>query len=357
MRWKQLRRSKRWRRLRPLRAIWRDSLLLVRQFVWPLLLFSTAVLTGGLLYHQRAKEIDAAVGSQNLSEAIYQVLGLTFFQPLGDNLPGDFRLELFYFLMPVIGLIVLALGLADFSILFFNRRQRSKEWEMAVASTFNHHIVLIGLGHLGFRVVKELHELEQDIVAIELNPDDELIARTQAMGVPVVSGDARREEILRGVGLAKARAVVICTQNDSVNLQIAFKARRLNPAVNVVIRIFDDEFGQALQEQFGFRAMSATGMSAPVFATAAANVDITRPITIEGESLSLAKLEIHTNSDLIGMNMSEIEQTYDVSLVLLRRDGASDFHPAGDRCLASGDVIAVLAGHHPINRLVDDNSR
>jgi Trk K+ transport system NAD-binding subunit len=328
---------------------------LVRQFLWPLLLFSTAVLIGGLIYHTLAKQAGEPIGSSDLGEAIYHVLGLAFFQPLGDELPNDLRLELFYFLMPLIGLLVLALGLTDFGILFFNRRQRSKEWEMAVASTFNKHIVLVGLGHLGFRVVKELHELEQDVVAVELNPNEELTARTQAMGIPVVPGDARREEILRGLGTEKARALVICTQNDSVNLQIAFKARKLNPNISVVIRIFDDEFGQAIQEQFGFRAMSATGMSAPVFATAAANVDITRPLTIEGESFSLAKVEIGRHSALLNKCLSEVEQAYEVSIVLLRQDGRSDFHPPGERQLTAGDVIAVLAGPPQISRLVHEN--
>ncbi|HUM69672.1 MAG TPA: hypothetical protein PLK31_12610, partial [Chloroflexota bacterium] len=145
-----------WRRLRPLRAVWRDTLLLVRQFLWPLLLFGTAVFIGGLIYHNLARQLGEPIGSSDLGEAIYHVMGLTFFQPLGDELPDDLRLELFYFLMPIIGLVVLALGLTDFGILFFNRRQRTKEWEMAVASTFNNHTVLVGLGHLGFRVAREL---------------------------------------------------------------------------------------------------------------------------------------------------------------------------------------------------------
>jgi Trk K+ transport system NAD-binding subunit len=330
-------------------------LLLVRQFLWPLLLFGTAVLIGSLIYYALAKQAGETIASDDLFEAIYHVLGLTFFQPLGDDLPNTLSLKLFYFIMPIIGLLVLALGLTDFGILFFNRRQRNKEWEMAVASTFNKHIVLVGLGHLGFRVVKELHELGQDVVAVELNPNEELTSRAQAMGIPVVPGDARREEILQGLGVEKARALVICTQNDSVNLQIAFKARKMNPNISVVVRIFDDEFGQAIQEQFGFRAMSATGMSAPVFATAAANVDITRPLTIEGESFSLAKVEIGRQSALLGRCLSEIEQSYEVSIVLLRQDGRSDFHPPGECQLTAGDVIAVLAGPPYISRLVHEN--
>ena len=53
--------------------------------------------------------------------------------------------------------------------------------------------------------------------------------------------------------------------------------------IDVVIRIFDDDFASALQRQFGFRALSATGMAAPIFASSAAKVDITAPINIEGQ--------------------------------------------------------------------------
>ncbi len=347
--------AKIWRKLRPIRAVWRDTLLLVRQFLWPLLFFITAVLVGGIVYHNLAKQLGEPVGSSDLGEALYHVLGLTFFQPLGDELPNDIRLEAFYFVMPIIGLVVLALGLTDFGILFFNRRQRSKEWEMSVASTFQNHIILVGLGHLGFRVVQQLHELDRDVVIIEKDPDDALIDQSQAMGFPVIVGDARHEEELRGANVTKARAMIICTQNDSVNLQIAFNARKRNPQINIVIRIFDEEFGQPINDQFGFRALSATGMSAPVFATAATGADITRPLTIEGESLSLAKLEIPRKSRLVGMSMADVEENYEVSVVYLRHNGESDFHPAGKRTLAAEDTVAIFGGQAQIGRLVNDN--
>lgn len=347
--------SKIWRKTRPIRAVWRDTVLLIRQFMWPLIFFSSVVFISGILYYNLARQLGEPIGSSDFGEALYHVMGLTIFQPLGDELPNDFRLEIFYFVMPVIGLIVLALGLTDFGILFFNRSQRSKEWEMAVASTFNHHIILVGLGHLGFRVAQELHRLDRDVVIIEKDIEDILIDQTQAMGFPVIVGDARREEELQGANIIRARAMIICTQDDSMNLQIAFNARKQNPGINIVVRIFDEEFGHTIQEQFGFRAMSATGMSAPVFATAATGADVTRPLVIEGESLSLAKLIVPRRSRLVGMSMAEVEDIYDVSVVYLRRTSESDFHPSGGRKLEVEDTIAIFGGQVQIGRLVNDN--
>ena len=58
--------------------------------------------------------------------------------------------------MPIIGIGILAQGLADFGSAIFNRKTRNKEWEMAVASTLNKHTILVGLGHLGYRVALEI---------------------------------------------------------------------------------------------------------------------------------------------------------------------------------------------------------
>jgi Trk K+ transport system NAD-binding subunit len=337
-------------RRRKLRAGIRDTLLLLREFGWPLLLFGATMVGGGLSYAALAER--AGQPLDGLVTAVYLVLTATFLQPITE-FPDVWYLQLYYFLMPVIGIGILAQGLADFGVLFFNRRARSKEREMAVASTLNQHVVLIGLGHLGYRVMHNLVNLDQDVVVIELSPKTDLADAARALDVPVIQDDGKREAALLAAGIDKARALVTCTQNDSLNLQIAFKARRLNPDIQVVLRIFDDEFAEALQSQFGFRAMSATLMAAPTFAAAAAGVDITRPLTVEGESFSLARLDVLPATSLVGRALADVEQTYDVSVVLLRRDGESDFHPAGTRTLAGGDVIAVLGGPEQISRIVN----
>ncbi|MEM7114942.1 MAG: TrkA family potassium uptake protein [Chloroflexota bacterium] len=330
----------------------RDTYLLVRQFSLPLLLFSLAVIGGGELYYLLSQ--NTAQPLQSAAHGIYVVLALTFLES-NINFPSVWYLQLFFFLMPLVGIGILAQGLADFGLLFFNRRARGKEWIMAVASTYSDHIVLVGLGHLGYRVAQQLNELEEDVIAIDIDTNAETLSKTEAMQVPVIQDDGNRESVLRAAGIAKAEAIVICTQNDGLNTQIAFKARNINPDIRVVIRVFDDYFARTLEEKFGFHALSATHMAAPSFATAAAGVNITRPITIEGESLSLASLEIAARSKLLYKTMSQIEQEYDLSIVLLRRNAESDFHPAGERTLLANDTIAIFGGTRQIGKLVDDN--
>ena len=302
------------------------------------------------------QRIGAQVGEpvNDLSEAIYLVLTLSFLQPSGD-FPNHPYLEAFYFIMPLIGLGILAQGLADFGVMLFNRNSRSKEWEMAIASTFHDHTILVGLGHLGYRVAQHLSALGKQVAVIESDPEDDLIDAVREMGIPVIHDDAARETALRHAGIDKARAITLCIQSDALNLQIAVKARQLNPDIEVVIRIFDEDFAKSIQQQFGFRALSATSMSAPAFAAASAGMEITHPITVEGEPLSLARACIPETSKLNGKDVGYIEDYYDVSVVLLRRGDDADMHPAAQRVLKTKDTIAILGNPDKISLLVNDN--
>lgn len=341
------------RRWRKIYANWRDSIILLRQFRWPLLFFSLAMIGGGLSFYWLA--IRAGEPVLNWMEAVYVVIGLTFLQPLGD-FPKTWYLEIYYFIMPVVGIGLLAQGAAEFGVAFFNRRTRNKEWEMAVASTFNHHVILVGLGHLGFRVVAHLHQMDQDLVVVEHNPSADLIADVRKMDIPVLELDGVREATLLAAGVGQARSIVLCTQNDSLNLQVALKARSLNPNIQVVVRIFDDDFAQAIQNQFGFVALSATGMAAPAFAAAGAGMDITRPLTIEGKLLSLARLVVDNSNHLAGKFVGQLEKEFEVSIVLLRRGPENDFHPRAERDIQAGDILAILGSPEEIIRLVQHNS-
>lgn len=338
--------------LRQLKASLRDSWLMLREFAWPLAMFVGTITGGGLLYNKLSHL--AGEPPNSLLESIYQVLSLTFLQSIGD-FPRAWYLDIFFFAMPLVGIGILSLGLAEFGAMFFNRKQRGKEWEMAVASTFQQHHILVGLGHLGYRVVRSLLDMGQEVVVIEMKPSHELVSTVKKLGVPVIQEDASRLAILESAGIQRAKTIILCTQNDSLNLQVALKARQQNKNIHVVVRIFDDEFAQALQEQFGFTAFSATQIAAPIFAASAARIDMTKPITIENQQFSLAKLQLSQSSQLVGLSVAKVEERFNVSVVLIRRQDSSDLHPNAQVILRTGDILAILGGPGELTRILEEN--
>jgi voltage-gated potassium channel len=339
-------------RIQHLRAGWRDTLILLKEFRAPLFIFTVAVIGGGFLYRLIADLVGEPVHSVN--EAIFIVLTAAFLQP-SVAFPQHFALQIFHFIMPLVGIIILAQGLADFGSLLFNRRTRNKEWEMAVASTMNNHIVLVGLGHLGYRIAQRLHEMGKSIAIVEIKADQHTVIAAREMGLPVIEEDARNATALEGANIRTAHTIILASQNDAMNLQIALKARSLNPNIQVVIRIFDEDFAHALHEQFGFMAMSATEMAAPVFAAAAAGADVTNPISIEGQQLSLARLTIAASSPLARKTVGYVEDNYHLNIILLRRDHTSEMHPTDTHPLNAGDTLAVLGGPEQLSKLMQDS--
>jgi len=341
--------NNRWRRLR---AGWRDTLILVNEFKSPLFFFTVTVIGGGFAYFAFAQAAGEPV--KTVGEAIFTILAATVLQPINE-FPKSIVLQLFHFVMPLVGIIFLAQGLTDFGVLLFNRKSRGKEWEMAVASVMNQHIVLVGLGHLGYRVTQKLHEMGENVVVLEINLGTHTTSAAREMGIPVIPADARQPGSLEAANIKDARTIILASQNDAMNLQIALKARSLNPKIQVVIRIFDEDFARALQEQFGFIALSATEMAAPVFAAAAAGADVTNPISIEGQLLGLARITINPNSPFAGKTVGYIEDTYHLNIVLVRHDHESEMHPTDACPIHAGDTLAVLGGPTQLARLVHDN--
>ena len=227
---------------------------------------------------------------------------------------------------------------------------------MAIASTLENHHILVGLGHLGFHVVEHLRvAMNQEIAVIEQNPTADLVNAVQVMEIPIIADDASREFVLEAAGVRRASSIILCIQNDAVNLKIALKARSMNPNIRVIIRIFDDDFAQALTEQFGFIALSGTGLAAPAFAASATNSEITRPVSIEGESLSLARIQINPGCKLENDTVGGIEDGYNTSIILVRHDGTSNFHPVDSHPILANDIIAVLGRPDILHQLIHDS--
>ena len=123
----------------------------------------------------------------------------------------------------------------------------------------------------------------------------------------------------------------------------------------MIVRIFDDDFAEALRKQYGFTAMSATSLAAPFFAATAAGVDLSQPVTVDGHPLSVSRLIIAAGSSLSALTVGAVEQRYDVSVVMIHSSEGTDMHPPDARRLKAGDSVAVFGAPESVNRLAGDN--
>ena len=334
---------------RRLEAVMRHTTVIVREFSGILLAFVVTLLASAFLFMLLWN--DTGHPPINFVAALYFIMTLIFFQPILE-FPGEWYLEMFFFLMPVLGIIFLTLGVADFAQLLFQRNTNQQAWEEAMASTYQDHIIVAGVGHLGIRVVRELILLDEDVVVIEMDPDNHRLEEVRNYDIPTIIGDARNAETLRRAGLDEAASLIIATNDDLTNLQIASRIRETNKDIRLVMRLFDDDFARMMAERFDVAAvMSASMMAAPAFAGAATGTEITQTFKVGEKMLVMGRMEVQPRSRLDGGHVSDIGTDLDISVVLLESDGDVDVHPQPSRSLHAGDMIAVVAELHKIQRL------
>src|SRR5436190_19179718 len=103
------------------------------------------------------------------------------------------------------------------------------------------HIILCGLGKIGYSILELLHDLEEPVVVVTRDIPPEWRGRVESLANRVIIGDARLEEVLIEAGIRTARSIVICTNDDLANLEIALDSKRLSPDAGVVLRLYDLE--------------------------------------------------------------------------------------------------------------------
>lgn len=327
---------------RYLRALWRDTRALIRQFRVALLVFIMLLCLGTLAL--RFSYADPETGQRlDWSESLHATLKLIFLETLlpFPDAPG---LRLLFVVMPIVGLGVAADGITRFGVALFNRRERKEAWQVAIASTYRNHIVVCGLGRIGYRVVKELLTLGEEIVGIERNTEGRFLEAVYQMNVPVLLGDARQQEMLKKACVHKASAIVICTQDDLTNLDIALDARELKPDIKVVLRMFDAQLAEKVKRGFGIHTtFSTSALAAPAFAAAATRAQIDQSFYVDDVLMNVARTTVQARSALEGRTVAQTEKELDITIVLHKRAEKLDPHPAPDVTLYAGDCLVVFA--------------
>ena len=336
---------------RYLRALWRDTRVLIRQFRFSLLAFAI-LLCGGTLA-MRLSYLHPETGqSLSWAEALHATFKLIFLETLLP-LPKALGLQILFIVLPFVGLAIVADGVLRFGVALFNRRERKEAWQVAVASTYNNHIIVCGLGRIGYRVVKELIRLDEEVIGIENDAEDPFLEEIGQMGAPVLMGDARQEEMLEQARVREASAIVICTENDLANLAIALNARELNPQIKVVMRMFEAQLAEKVQHGFGIHtAFSTTALAAPSFAAAATQAPIDHSFYVDEEDeLMVAMTTVKLGSVLEGCSIEQIEEELALSILLHQRGEHLDRRPDPALALQANDRLVVFAPLDTLARL------
>lgn len=161
------------------------------------------------------------------------------------------------------------------------------------------HVVLLGLGKIGTRVLTRLRELNIPVVCVEADPDARGLATARRLRVPVVLGDVTQEGVLEAAKIHRSHALLAVTSADTTNLEAALYARSVRPDLRVVLRLYDDDFATAVYRTLraahpyaSTRSRSVTHLAAPAFAGAMMGRQILGAIPVERRVLLFAAVDV-----------------------------------------------------------------
>jgi mRNA-degrading endonuclease toxin of MazEF toxin-antitoxin module len=251
-------------------------------------------------------------GSMSLLDAAYFTV-----ETIGTIGYGDFSFAAQPSWLRVYAVIFMLLGVGLAAILFAQvtellvsgRVARSHQHRRVRA--MRQHMIVVGLGAVGVRVVEGLLAAGRRVVVIERDEGNRYLERVRALGVPVVHGDATDASVLTEVNLPASAAIAVLTSDDLVNIETGLAVRgQLGDYwkhVPVVLRVFDRELGEVVGDGFDFRWVRSTAaLAAPWFVGAALGLDVLGTFYVGRVPFMIGRITVGAGSGLDGLAMGEL---------------------------------------------------
>jgi Trk K+ transport system NAD-binding subunit len=267
---------------------------------------------------------------------------------------GDFAfggqsqaLQVFATVFIILGVTLVTSGFALVTNLLLSRRI-SEAFGKQRATRMEGHTVVIGLGEVGVRVLRSLHAQGGRAVVVERDENNRHLAQAEALGVPIIRGNATLVETLEAANVATAAAVAILTSDDLTNVETGLAVRDYlggrRDEVPLVLRIFDRTLGRRIGESFAFREVRSTSaLAAPWFVGAALGLDVLATFYVERELLLVARLTVAPSGGLAGVAMRELSAKIRVVALSRAADhGRLEHPPRRDTRFAPGDQAYLI---------------
>lgn len=106
--------------------------------------------------------------------------------------------------------------------------------------------VVVGSGRLGSNIATKMSEQGEDVIIIDATDDSFRKLQESFSGYQVV-GDATDLSILENAFIRQAKAAVITTDNDNVNIFLAHVCYYVFNVPKIVVRLADTDKGKLLE--------------------------------------------------------------------------------------------------------------
>jgi Trk K+ transport system NAD-binding subunit len=203
-------------------------------------------------------------------------------------------------------------------------------------------ILVVGGDALAVRVCEELCATQGHRVVLVWMHDHELAAKMDRIGCDYHPHAPNDLDVLRVAGVMEAVSIMTVSDDDRLNLQVALKARDLNPAIRVVLRQFNRTLGRKLEQNLpNCSVISVASHSAPTFVGSALDPSCFYALQfpdLDGPYTGFSEREVST-LEIVGLTPEQAQEK--LRLRIVARNGSPDVLP--HRPFAPGDTVVIFA--------------
>ena len=229
------------------------------------------------------------------------------------------------------------------------RRQR-------MLDTIKDHFIVCGYGRIGRIVAQQFQRQQVPYVVIERDPQ-----RMQAAvedGAVAIEADATREDVLKRVGIERARGLIAAVGTDAENVYAVLSARVMRPDLFIVGRADTEDATTKLKRAGANRVIAPYQIGAVQMAQTAlrpAVVDFVELATsTDNLELAMEEISVAPSSALASKSIfdANLRQRFRVIVVgIQREDRRVEFNPEPDSVIRGGDKLVVLGRPDSLKRL------
>jgi voltage-gated potassium channel len=207
------------------------------------------------------------------------------------------------------------------------------------------HYIVCGYGRMGRIICRELREEKVPFIVVEKKRD--ILAEKKDF--LVFEGDATNDEVLKEVGIEKARGLISVLPTDAENLYVVLSARGLNPGLQIVARAGEEGSEQKLLRAGADRVVSPYhigGLRIAQTVLKPAVVDFIEFATKSGNiDLQMEEIYLAGDSKLVGCTLDECGFGRDLGIIIVaikQASGEMRFNPTFRSAIKAGDTLIAL---------------
>ncbi len=216
------------------------------------------------------------------------------------------------------------------------------------------HYIICGYGRMGKIICRELKEKNIKFVIVEKQPD----IHRDCEDLLVFTGDATSDEVLKELGIEKAKGLVSVLPTDAENLFVVLSARGLNPNLFIVARAGEEGSEKKLVRAGADKVVSPYhigGLRIAHTVLKPAVVDFIEFATKSGNiDLQMEEVIIKESSELVGKSLDEcgIGRELGIIIVAIKKpNGEMKFNPTFKSAIKTGDTLIALGESSKLKNL------